>query len=174
LVITAVAFFARRSSICVCTPLAPSRQAQHAQRYGRLVRALQRFHPRADRSQPRQGIRDSERQGQCDQPETIPELVLRARLPEIDRNQRTDLDIGGIVAAFDEIRAECSGDARQQHVIDRAARDIADSLDLVERHRLAPRDTLHHAGLPLKRVGLSSGIAISWAISAVTAPATFA
>ena len=62
-----------------------------------------------------------------------------------------------------------AGHAGQQHVVDRAAERLADRLDALQRHRLAPGDALcAPLGLPFSRVGESSGMSASAATSRST------
>ncbi len=75
----------------------------------------------------------------------IAQLVGFCEWAQVDRHHGADVDaVGWIVAVF-HVSAQGASHGRQQHVVDRAAQDLADQFDIAERNRLRPGCALAHA-----------------------------
>src|SRR3990172_3396780 len=125
-------------------------EREQPERDERLIGGLQRFHAVVDLVQPRERVRDADRQQQGDEPEAVAELAVVLRRGPIYGHPRAPLHAADPIALRDEVAAQRAGGRREQHVVHRAAERPADGLDLVERQRFGPGDDLLRAGLTLE------------------------
>ena len=115
-------------------------QDAHAEHGG--VALLQFIHAPTHFVDPLDRIRDADRQQQRHQSELVAEIAPLARIAQVDRHHRAQLDAVDILALLLEIGADRACDRSEQHVVDRAAKRPADRLDVIERQRVIPGDHL--------------------------------
>ena len=126
---------------------------QDAEGKRRLVGAFQFVHALAHHEQSGEGVAFVQRQRERAEAETIAQGTFVLRRAQIDGDHGADFDLAHGFALLFEVGAECPGDRGQQNVIDRAAKGLAQCLDLGQREGVAPRNVLDRTGLALEAGG---------------------
>ena len=130
-------------------------RGEQSQREDRLVAALQRIHVRAHRVEALDRVLDADRQVEEHEAELVAELVGLLERAQVDRHQRAHHRRRRRSRPCREVVAQRTGDAGQQHVVDRAPSAWPIAFTSGSGSGSAQATRLATPGVPLKRVGES-------------------